>query len=256
MIKSGLKYLLLFLPILMVALFLTLPLKLVVEYVPIPQILKLEGLTGSVFAGQIDRLTIRKIPIHQVAYKFDISCLLRIAICLESEFLEGNVRLSYKPVVNQLDIIRGNLKLALETPGILPPSLFIKPSGIINIQEVSATIQSEKIHEISSRAIWQHAGIEGEELNLGDFEFNLDRIGPEYELTVRDLNAMIAVNGNAIVNQKGDYISTATLTAKPGLPSSIKTALEYVARKKNLNQFEVNKSGKLPPNLFSYLAFD
>lgn len=254
--KFGFKYLFFFLPFLVIALLLTLPLGLVVKYFPGPSILKLEGVTGSVFSGQIDRLTFQKLPVHQVEYQFDFTCLVQFSICLDSKFLEGQFLLSYNPLSDQIKLVEGSLELPLQTPGLLPPTLLVKPSGSIIFHEIRASILSRKIQDVSTRAVWQNAGIEGEDINLGDYEFNLNRIGPEYELTMSDLDAMISVNGNTIVNRKGNYISTATLSAKPGLPSSIKSALELVARKKNLNQFEMNKSGKLPSNIMMYLSFD
>jgi general secretion pathway protein N len=256
MMKSGFKNLLIFLPLLGIALLLTLPLRLLVENITVPPELKLEGITGNVFSGQIDRLTIRKFPVHQVKYQFDFTCLLGLSICLDTEFLEGQLILSYNPLSKQLEIINGDLEIPFATPGLLPPTLFVKPSGSIILHDIRASTQSQIIQNVSTRAVWQNAGIEGEDVKLGDFEFNLNRTGPEYEITIRDLDAMITVNGNIIVNQKGNYISTATLSAKPGLPSSIKSALELVARKKGLNKFEINKSGKLPKKLLAHLSFD
>ena len=64
------------------------------------------------------------------------------------------------------------------------------------------------------------------------------------------------INGKGDLKPDGNYSLNIDINAKSGLETRIKNALELVASKKGLRQYNIRRSGTSDKRLLSYLSFD
>ena len=240
---------------LLLALVFTFPLRLALQWVQLPKDLEIRAVDGSVFSGSLGRVSYRELPLHNVRYSLGWDCLTNLSICVDFSFDEGQVVFEYFPLDKTAGIKQGNLLMPLNTPGLLPQNLLVKPKGDVLIKSVSASVTQDKISDIVVLAEWQKAGIEGEEVNLGDYLIEISRDGDRYRADFSDISGLLEVQGSSIIDAKSRYTMNVSIATRAGTPQTYKNAIELVAKSKKPNQYELRKTGKIPKDLVTYLSF-
>ena len=240
---------------LLVALIALFPLRLALSFAELPPEIEIDGASGSVFTGEADRVRIRQVPLHNVSYRIAWECFLKLSICVDVIFDEGDLLVGHYPFNGQSEIFGGKLKLPLTTPGLLPPNLLVKPQGDAFIRSLNARFANQKISNLNLVGEWQKAGIEGEQNSFGDYRITINSQASQYVAEVTDLTGLIEVKGRALFNPNARYTLNLKMSARPGLPQTYKNAIELIAKKKKANQYELTKSGVIPKNIATYFSF-
>ena len=107
-LKAVWKPILFFLVCLVIALLINMPARLVLNQVQIPDNLQISRLQGTLFSGEVGELRIGPLPINQLTYGIDLSCLLTAAVCYQLAFEDGRVKAGFEPIsqtirLSQLD---------------------------------------------------------------------------------------------------------------------------------------------------------
>ena len=134
--------------------------------------------------------------------------------------------------------------------------MFFKPSGSLYLSSQKLIFVQGKLADIDALVVWKEAGIAGEDINLGDYQLNVTKGVGQYQVNLADKEAVLNVEGEGALKADGSYSLSINIKSSSGLQARIKNALELIARKKRLNQYQVRWSGVSDNNLISYLSFE
>ena len=135
------------------------------------------------------------------------------------------------------------------------PALLVKPTGNVELIIDQMTINQNQVSLESGAVIWKNAGVEGEPVDLGEYRLDAVLADQAYNFTISDNDALLKIDGRGQLMANGQYTVDVNIESEPGLQDSIKAALEFVARKRGLNQYSVSQSGTIPTRMVSQLSF-
>ena len=231
------------------------PMALVLGRVKLPDNIIFYGVDGQLRSGQIDALYINQLPLRNIRYQADLSCLLILHICYQIDYQNGAARVSVNLLTNQTDINKLDVDYPLAALSPLMSQLLVKPTGRLNLQFDHIGINQNKIGPVQGVVKWRGAGIQGEKFNLGDYQLDIVREDNRYQVKLTDQGAMLGIDGKGSLKPDGQYLLDIKIVPKSSLDASVKSTLELVAKKQGLNQYNIQRQGQLPAPLLNRLAF-
>lgn len=244
-----------FLLCLMVSLALNIPLVHVLSRVELPENLSISGLDGSVLNGNLEQVLVDRIEINNFEYQFNAGCLLSLSVCYQFQFEQGEGALQVNLFDQSLTLNNLDITYPLEELSVYADKLLVQPTGLVNLTIESMILKDQQINQINATAVWQAAGVSGEPINLGDYELKLESGNQAYQFQLKDKEALLTVDGKGQLKANGQYSANISIRSEPGLNRSIKSALEFIAKKQGLNQYDIRRTGKLPVQVMSRLSF-
>jgi hypothetical protein len=236
-------------------LIINLPVALILKQVILPNDLKLYGVKGQVTSGHITVAYANNFPVRDINYEAGLSCLLTLQVCYQVNYQNGKANISFNPfthntVIEQLDVEYSMVELAP-----LMNQLLFKPTGELKLKFNQINIKQSKISNINGLAIWSNAGVAGEDINLGDYQLDVDREDNSYRFKLTDRQAILDIDGTGRLKSNGEYLLDIKILADSGLDNNIKSMLTLAAKKKGLNEYTIYRQGLLPPQLANQLIF-
>ena len=239
---------------LLIALLVNMPATQLVGRIKLPDTIGLNGLDGTLFSGRVSQLTIDKFPIQNLSYRADSFCLLTLSICYQFDNPDGLFHLRIRPLTETVEISDLAIDYPLQQLTPFMQQLLVKPSGKVELKLDSAQAVKGQLTGLSGVAIWRNAGVSGESVNLGDYEFLVSGSGDLYTVSLKDIQAPLQVVGKVDLKTNGTYQVNIDIKARSGLDPKIQNVLEFVALKKGINQYVIQNTGKLPAQFQAYLA--
>jgi hypothetical protein len=243
-----------FLFCLVIALLINMPVSLLLAQVKVPDNIRISGLQGTAFNGQVNELLVNQISIRQLKYQFDFSCLLAASFCYRLNFEDGTAILGFEPISKKIRISELNADIPMQKLSVLSNQLLVSPSGSLRLEIANLAVKQGKLVDISGIATWKDAGIMGEDFNLGDYLLEIEKGIDIYRFTLKDVDAQLDINGKAILASDGKYSLNIDIGARSGLDTRVKNVLELIARKKGLNQYLIHRSGQLDGRWVRFLS--
>lgn len=240
---------------LIVSLALNMPLVHVLSRVELPEKLSISGLDGSIVNGTVEQLLVDRITVNNFQYQFDSSCLFGLSACYQFQFEQGEGAVQANLFDQSLSLNDFNMIYPLEDLSAYSDKLLVQPTGLLNLSIESMILKNQQINQIDATALWQAAGVSGESINLGDYELILSSGNQAYQFQLKDRKAILTVDGKGQLKANGQYSANISIRSQPGLNRSIKSALEFVAKKQGLNQYVIRRTGNLPAQVMSHLSF-
>lgn len=222
----------------------------------LPNNILLSGVKGTLFNGNIDRLLVNQILVDDLAYSFEPGCLLSLKACYDIEADLGMGQVQANLIDQSIDLNNFEINYPLENLAAFSDQLLVRPSGNLQIDIDTLKLKQKKVSQVNARVRWQQAGIVGEAIELGDYELTVAPASTEgYQFELKDLKALLTVDGKGQLKADGKYSVNINIQSQPGLNQSIKSALEFVAKTKGLNRYDVRRSGVLPAQVLNHLSF-
>ena len=246
---------LLFVFCLVIFLAINIPVTLILKQVTLPNNIKLDGVKGKLTSGQIAAVYANDFPIRDIYYEADLSCLLTLHVCYQINYQNGKANISFNPLSNNVDIEQLDIEYSMAELAPLMNQLLVKPTGELSLEFDQVSIQQNKIRNIDGLAIWSNAGVAGEDINLGDYQLDIERGDNSYRFKLTDRKAMLGIDGTGRLKSNGEYLLDIKIQADSSLDDNIKSMLSLAAKKKGLNEYTVHRQGQLPPRLTSQLIF-
>ena len=240
---------------LLVFLLINLPVTLILGQITLPNNIKVNGVKGQITSGTVSTIYVNQFPIHNVNYSADLSCLLALNICYQIDYLNGTGSISFNPLANEITIEQIDVDYTMAELWPLMGQLLVKPTGELKLMVNQISFKQNKINNFDGVAIWNNAGVAGEDINLGAYQFGIVREDESYRLELTDKNAVLGIDGKGRLKSNGQYLLDIKIVAKSDLDSSIKSMLELAARKKGLNEYAVHRQGQIPPQFINQLEF-
>lgn len=247
---------LIFLLSLIVSLLLNMPLGHILAKVKLPDHIRLANVQATLLEGQIDILEVNRLQATNLKYEIDGSCLLKLRLCYRIDFDQGRGLVSASALDQNLTISDTSISYPMEELAALSPQLLIKPSGNLKIFIGMLKVKQRKLALKSGEITWAHAGVVGDSVDLGEYRLTAKLANQSYQFNLSDNEALLNVDGNGRINSNGQFSANINIASQPGLQQSVKTALEFVTRKKGLNQYTVQQTGQLPKQILSQLSFE
>ena len=243
--RAAWKPALFFLFCLVIAVLINLPVSLILARVKLPDHISISGLQGTAFHGAASELLVNAYPIRQIDYQAEYSCLLAASLCYRLKFEDGTASLRFEPITNTIEITGLDADIPMQRLSQLSNQTLVSPSGSLKLDIDKLVIKQGKLTDISAIAIWQDAGVVGEDFDLGDYQLEIEKGIDQYRFILKDNDAMLAIDGKGILATNGQYSLNIDIKARPGLNPQIKNVLELIAKKKGLNQYLIHRTGQL-----------
>jgi hypothetical protein len=244
-----------FVTCLVVFIAINMPVVLILGQLKLPASIIFHGVTGQLNSGQIEELNANRFPIQDIRYQADLSCLFKFTICYQIDYQNGRAHVSFNLLSSKTEISELDVEYSLADLTPLMSQLLVIPTGELNLKFDQIMIDQNKIGQIEGIAIWSDAGIEGEAINLGDYQLDINSEDKSYKVELKDNNATLDIDGNGRLNSDGQYLLDIKIVAKSSLDSGIKSVLELVAKKKGLYEYNLSRQGRLPRQFVDQLAF-
>ncbi len=220
---------------------------------------------GQIISDHIAAAYANNFPVRDINYEADLSCLLTLHVCYQIKYQNGKANTSFNPLTNNTVIEQLDVEYSMAELSPLMTQLLVKPTGelslkftqinikhLINNSDINkSNVNQIKIGNIDGLAIWRNAGIEGEDINLGDYQLGVAREDNSYRFKLTDRKAILDIDGTGLLKPNGEYLVDIKIQADSGLNSNIKSMLTLVAKKKGLNEYAIHRQGLLPPHLTS-----
>ncbi len=245
-----LRLLLVFVLSLLLFLLVNMPVRQLFRAVELPPDILVEGLEGTLLAGRIQRLGYRGVTLERLSYRLQPLCLLRLSLCYR--LTDGDDDLLLNIAVSPwsgLELGDSRARLPLSQIHPLVPGLLVKPTGELDLEISHATFDGRRLSALEGTAYWRRAGIEGEDLVLGDFRADAERNEQGLQIRLADMpGALLGVEGELTLGER-DYRVDLQLEARAGLGESLRSSLELLAQKNGLNRYRIRRQGGLPRTL-------
>jgi hypothetical protein len=237
-----------------------LPVGLILNQVALPNGIKLNGVKGQITSGHIAVVDVNNFPIRDINYEADLFCLLSFHVCYQINYQNGKATISFSPLTSNTEIRQFDAKYELAELSPLMSQLFIKPKGEVNLKFNQINIHHNNVNQIKmghidGLVLWRNAGVVGEDINLGDYQFEVVSEDNSYRFKLTDKQALLGMDGTGRLKSNGEYLLDIKIKADSGLDNNIKSMLTLTAKKKGLNEYVIYRQDQLPPHLAEQLLF-
>jgi hypothetical protein len=260
MMKPIWKPALFFVFCLAIFLIINVPVGLILNQLALPKNFKLNGVKGQITSGRIATVEAHNFPFRDINYQTDLSCLLSLHVCYQVNYQNGKAYISFNPLTNITQIKQFDVEYSLVELLPLMGQMLVKPAGEIKLKFNQINIHhlnvnQIKIGHIEGLALWRNVGIVGEDINLGDYQFEVEREDSSYRFKLTDRQAVQVIDGTGRLKSNGEYLLDIKIQADSSLDDNIKSMLALVAKKKGLNEYLIYRQGQLPPHFIRQLLF-
>ena len=249
--KRAWKYLLFFLLCLAVALALNLPIGQVLPHLQIPPTVALAGVSGTAISGRVRQVTVNQFPLRDVRYRLQPSCIALLKICYRVEYAQGSTRVGYDLINGDTEVDQTRVEYTAAELSAYMPNLMVQPDGRLELIVEQMTIIGGITAAADGKLIWRDLGVtaEGTSLNLGDYEVEFSGNSQQYDFKLGDLDADLDVDGKGDIRADGQYSVDVKISSQTTIDPKVKNMLDLFASNVSYNNYRVEQTGRLPPNV-------
>ena len=248
--KKLIWLILLFVLSLALGLLINTPARQILRFVSLPDTLVMQGLQGTLRAGRIQQLGYQGLLFSDLGYRLQPGCLFKLALCYRIETAADDLDLQLQTSLlrGSVSVLDSRVRFGEEVFSAVP-GLLIRPRGdfIIDIEQLS--IRQQKLHDLIGRISWNRAGLEGEEQELGNYSALISQVSEGFNLKLDQSTGLLVARGDMQLEWSGNYRVNMTLEGKAGLNDSVNNALGLLASKTGLNQYRIDRKGRIDRNL-------
>lgn len=211
-----------------------------------------QGTSGSLWSGQFQKITHRKISLKQLEWNISLTSLLigNIGVDLSANDPLFKGELTLEKGFSQTSLSNINAQQSINAlAGYSPPIQLFKPTGTLLWKDVSIAISdaNEKpvFNEASSSIEWQNASlnINGMVASLGTVFLQLSIDNDDLLITISDNNSVFDIQGTLRFSMNRAY--RLELSIRDDLPANIKSAAQMMARPDGNGRLTFSISGQL-----------
>lgn len=249
--KRAWKYLLFFLLCLAVALALNLPIGQVMPHLKIPPTVELAGVSGTLISGRVRQVSVNQFPLRDVHYRLQPSCIALLKVCYQVEYAQGTTRVGYDLINGDTEVDRTRVEYTAAELSAYMPNLLVQPDGRLELVVEQMTIIAGITAAANGTLIWRDLGVtaEGSSLNLGDYEVEFSGNSQKYDFKLGDLDADLEVDGKGDIRADGQYSVDVKISSQTTIDPKVKNVLDLFASNVSYNNYRVEQTGRLPPNV-------
>jgi len=245
------QFTLFFLLCLVVALLFNLPISQVLPHVKLPRSVQVSGVDGNVLEGTALEVRINDFPIRRIEYRYLPSCLPLLKICYHIDYDRGRVRIAYDLLNGDTEVSKTRIDYPVAELMKHVPNALVRPVGRLQLEIDDLTMLQDKLVTAEGRLVWRDMGIDddGIKIDIGDYQVDFTGNPQQYDFTIRDLDAALDVSGSGNIKAAGLYAVDVKIGSQDGFDPQVKSVLNLVAARINVNKYRIEKKGRLPADI-------
>lgn len=229
-----------------------LPAQAVVNALPLPAPLRLEGVQGSLWRGELDRLRWGPEQLERVRWHLPVTSLLWLAPSLELEFgrrqgLNGQGVASVG-LGGQLSLEGWQVSLdAEDLVPRLPLPIPLQGSGQLQLSLPEASLTAKGCEAVKGTLRWRGASLltPAGELPLGEPVLTLSCRGGKLIGKLQQSSDSLSLSGEGEWGWDGRYQFKGKLTPGPAMPADMRSTLAMLGRPDSRGVVTLNVNGRL-----------
>jgi len=226
-----------FLLFLLISLGITLPASLVLQKVTLDKKLTLGAVTGPWWSFNVAWLSYNQFTQENTRVSLNLSCLVTASICIDLENAQGTIHLGKALLNDDFSLENSHFKINFIDLNPLLKNLLVKPSGMIELKIDSLVLNKNILKTLSGDIYWHSVGVEGETFDLGTVQAKLSHQAKQINLKLLDQSDKLDLTGLVKINSNGLIDSNVQLKTLASFPSSVKTVVESMMRKRGRDVF-------------------
>ena len=244
--KQILAIVLIFVFTLLISLLINLPVRHLLRFVEIQPPLQLQGLSGTISNGKIERLSYQQLSISEVKFEFQPVCLFKAAICYQFSADDKALwlNLEVNPLTRNASVKQSSVMLGSEILNDFP-QLLVKPKGDFSIFIDKLSASDAGLSDLDASIDWLGAGVQGEDQQLGNYRAVISMQNDKVNINMSDQDSLLLLKGDIDVFWAGNYNVDLKFESRPGLNQSVVSVLSMATARSGLNRFSLKRSGKL-----------
>jgi len=245
------KYLLFFLLCLVIALVVNLPIRQVLPHIKLPSTVKFAGVNGTVFRGEALEVRVNQFPLRDVSYRFKPSCILLLKVCYQVDYEQGVTEVAYDLLNGDTEVSEARVEYPAAELASYIPNMLVQPEGRLELIVDEMAIIAGKPAAMTGKLIWRDLGVQsdGATLNIGDYQVDFSGNQQKYDFRLSDLDANLDVDGKGDIKAGGQYKVDIRISSESAIDPKIRGALDLFAAKIGYNNYRLEQTGQLPPNI-------
>ena len=253
--KKAWKYLLFFLLCLAIALVVNLPIRQVLPHVKLPGTVRLAGVSGTVFHGKAREVRVNQFPLRHVSYRFKPSCIPLLKVCYQVDYEQGVTEVAYDLLNGDTEVSEARIEYPATELARFIPNMLVQPEGRLELFVDEMAIIAGNPAAMTGKLIWRDLGVQsdGATLTIGDYQVDFSGNQQEYDFKLSDLDASLDVDGKGDIKAGGHYKVDIRISSESAIDPKIRGALDLFATKISYNNYRLEQTGQLPPNISSQL---
>ncbi len=249
--KKAWKYLLFFLLCLAIALLLNLPIRQVLPHIKLPNTVRHAGVSGTVVHGKAREVNLNQFPLRDVSYRFKPSCIALLKLCYQVDYAQGVSEIAYDLLNGDTEVSQARVEYPAAELARFIPNMIVQPEGRLELIVDDMAIVAGKPAAMTGKLIWRDLGMQSDEatLNIGDYQVDFSGNQQQYDFKLSDLDASLDVNGKGDINAGGEYRVDIKISSASTIDPRVKNVLDLFATTVSYNNYRLEKTGRLPPNI-------
>lgn len=245
------RFTLFFLLCLVLALLVNLPIQHVLARVKLPNTLSLDGVDGTVVHGNAQEVNVNGFPLRDVTYRYMPSCIPLLKVCYRVAYTQGTVQVAYDMLNGDTEINKLRIEYPASEIAQYMTQIPVRPDGKLELVIEDLTMVGNKPTSLAGTLFWRDLGLDddGIKFNVGDIKVDFTGNAQQYDFKINDLDAALDVDGDGEISAGGQYKVDIKIRSELGIDSNVRSILDLVAKRVSLNNYRIEQSGRLPPQI-------
>ena len=218
---------------------------------------QLYGVDGRLLHGRIAEASLNHVPLRNVEYRFEPSCLLQLKLCYRFKYDRGRFQLAYDLVAGSNEISNAEIEYPVqEILSYVKTQLPVKPGGRVQLQVNELAMLDTQIATVTGTLLWRNLGVDDGDIqiDIGDYQVDFNGTAERYEFRFSDRDAALDVSGDAVISADGRFQTDVLLSSKSGsIDPQVRTVIDLVAKRNSANQYHIEHEGRVPPQIASQM---
>lgn len=216
-----------------------------------PHTAQIEGVSGTLWNGSADRVTVNRREINQLSWSLNPLALFSASIDSDVSATvfnnEVTSNISYSLLSQQVTLTQlssrinaSEVQQAINLPfGVL--------EGQININVDELTLVANKVQDLTARLSWTGARLTlAEPVAFGNIFLNISSNDKgDFEGKLSNVNGDLSINGQLNLSKNQTYLLDATLTPRSNAPKELLNILNLLAPQKSGTAHVLKRQGHL-----------
>ena len=225
------------------------PAERVLPWLPLPPELKLSGVSGSIWQGEVARIDWRGTTLRKVSWRLPVSSLLLVSPALQLTFKDPGTLLGRAEVSGLRQPQLSDVSLQAPADWIMAQAKLPLPvtvSGKIQLELDQLQITPTRCEALQGTLQWSGAGMDSQfgSLRLGRAKADLSCAKGKLVVKLKQGSEQLQVEGRGELSLPNTYSFQGTLTPGQGLPESMAQGLNFIGQRDSQGRVRLDYAGR------------
>jgi len=174
-----------------------------------------------------------------------------LKICYQVDYEQGASGVAYDLLNGDTEVSEARVEYPATELALFMPNMLVQPEGRLELFVDEMAIVAGKLAAATGKLIWHDLGVQsdGAVLNIGDYQVDFSGNQQKYDFRLSDLDANLDVDGKGDIRAGGQYKVDIRISSESAIDPKIRGALDLFASKISYNNYRLEQTGQLPPNI-------